>query len=53
MKKLYLQVPAKYSTSMIIWTAGIKGNLVEGLNPENYARNGRIIVDRLQQNKGI
>jgi NADH dehydrogenase len=31
---------------MIIWTAGIKGNLIDGLNNDVYKRNGRIIVDR-------
>ncbi len=30
---------------MIIWTAGIKGNVIKGLKPESYTRNGRLIVD--------
>ena len=31
---------------MIIWTAGIAGNSIEGLGPECFTRSGRIIVDR-------
>lgn len=40
------------STGMIIWTAGIKGNLIEGLKSDSYARNGRLIVDRYSRIKG-
>lgn len=39
-------------TRMIIWTAGIKGNLIDGLNNEVYTRSGRIIVDRQNQIMG-
>lgn len=39
-------------TSMIIWTAGIKGNRIEGLAPESYSKNGRLIVDRFNKVKG-
>jgi NADH:ubiquinone reductase (H+-translocating) len=39
-------------TKMIIWTAGIKGNRIEGLRSESYAKNGRIIVDRYSLVKG-
>jgi NADH:ubiquinone reductase (H+-translocating) len=39
-------------TSMIIWTAGIEGNLIDGFKPENYARNGRLIVDNYSRIKG-
>jgi NADH dehydrogenase len=38
---------------MIIWTAGIKGNLIDGLDTAVYTRNGRIIVDRTNRIKGI
>jgi NADH:ubiquinone reductase (H+-translocating) len=34
------------STGMIIWTAGIKGNMLDGLKSECYKQNGRLIVDR-------
>jgi NADH:ubiquinone reductase (H+-translocating) len=40
------------STSMIIWTAGIKGNSVNGLNPDCFTRNNRILVDRFSRVKG-
>jgi NADH dehydrogenase len=42
----------KISTSLIIWTAGIKGNKIEGLSSESYTRNDRIIVDRVNKVKG-
>jgi NADH dehydrogenase len=37
---------------MIIWTAGIKGNVVKGLKPDSYSRHGRLIVDRYSRIKG-
>jgi len=33
-------------TDIIIWTAGIKGNKIEGLNPECFTKNNRIKTDR-------
>lgn len=45
-KTVYTDSGRKINTSMIIWTAGIKGNLIEGLSPDCYAKNGRISVDR-------
>jgi len=42
----------KISTGMIIWTAGIKGNLIEGLNPDCFGRAGRLIVDKFNKVKG-
>jgi len=36
----------KICTSLIIWTAGIKGFRLEGLSPEVYNKNSRIIVDK-------
>lgn len=29
----------------VLWVAGIKGNILNGLNPENYGKGTRIIVD--------
>jgi len=46
-----LSTGEKISTSLIIWTAGIQGNHIDGLSPECYSRNGRIIVDRFNQVK--
>jgi len=42
----------RIDTSMIIWTAGIRGNRVEGLDPRVYTRGGRIITDRYSKVKG-
>jgi len=39
-------------TGMIIWTAGIKGNLIEGIDNDSYVKNGRLIVDRNSRVKG-
>lgn len=35
-----------FPAGLIIWTAGIKGNAIEGLSPEFYKKNHRLIVDR-------
>jgi NADH:ubiquinone reductase (H+-translocating) len=45
-KKAYLSTGESINTRMIIWTAGITGNRIEGLNADSFARGGRIIVDR-------
>ncbi len=42
---VFIDPGEKIRTGMIIWTAGIKGNVIKGLKPESYARNGRLIVD--------
>jgi NADH dehydrogenase len=34
------------NSRLIIWTAGIKGNVIAGLDPGVYVKNGRIKVDR-------
>jgi NADH dehydrogenase len=36
----------RIQTDIIIWTAGIRGNKIEGLNPECYGKNNRIKTDR-------
>ena len=36
----------KICTSLIIWTAGIRGTRIDGLPPEVYNKNSRIIVDK-------
>jgi NADH:ubiquinone reductase (H+-translocating) len=45
-KTVFLDSGKSINTGMIIWTAGIKGNSIAGLNPECFTRNGRICVDR-------
>jgi NADH dehydrogenase len=49
---VYISPGEKIDTSMIIWTAGIKGNHIEGLDPQVYARSERIITDRFSRVKG-
>jgi len=51
-KTVFTSSGINISTSMIIWTAGIKGNLVNGLNPDCFTRNNRILVDRFSRVKG-
>jgi NADH dehydrogenase len=44
-KTVFLDSGRSISTGMIIWTAGIAGNQIEGLKSECFTRNGRIFVD--------
>jgi NADH dehydrogenase len=44
-KTVLLDSGKTISTGMIIWTAGIAGNITEGLNAECFTKSGRIIVD--------
>jgi NADH dehydrogenase len=44
-KTVFLDSGISINTGMIIWTAGITGNKIEGLNADCFARNGRIRVD--------
>lgn len=49
---VYIDSGNNIKTKMIIWTAGIKGNSIGGLDNEIYTRNRRIIVDRFARIKG-
>lgn len=49
---VFLSTGEKISTSLIIWTAGIRGNRIAGLDPAVYTRSGRIMVDRYCRVKG-
>lgn len=51
-KTVFLDSGQKIGTAMIIWTAGIAGNKIEGLKPESFSRSGRIIVDRRNKAEG-
>ena len=42
----------KISTGLIIWTAGIKANFINGLNPDCFGRAGRLVVDQCSRVKG-
>jgi NADH dehydrogenase len=51
-KTVFLDSGKNINTGMIIWTAGITGNSMEGLRPECFTRNGRLIVDRNNRIQG-
>jgi NADH dehydrogenase len=51
-ERVYTDQGNSIKTKMIIWTAGIKGNLIEGLASDVYTKSGRIIVDRFNCVKG-
>lgn len=51
-ENVFINPGEKINTSLILWTAGIKGNRIEGLNPDSYAKNGRIIIDNTTLVKG-
>ena len=50
---VYLDNGNNIPTRMIIWTAGIKGNVIEGFEKEVYTKSGRIIVDRYNRVAGL
>ncbi len=45
-QKVYLQNGEIINASLLIWAAGIKGNVPDGISPEFIARGNRIIVNR-------
>lgn len=45
-EKITLKDGSSIHTNMVIWAAGIKGNVPEGINKELIARGNRIKVDR-------
>ncbi len=51
-KTVFLDSGQNISTGMIIWTAGIAGNKIEGLKPECFNRAGRISVTRINKVEG-
>jgi len=51
-KAVFLDSGQKIGTEMIIWTAGIAGNKINGLKPESFSMAGRIIVDRRNMVEG-
>ncbi|HUX97485.1 MAG TPA: NAD(P)/FAD-dependent oxidoreductase [Bacteroidales bacterium] len=50
---VYLDRGNNIPTRMIIWTAGIRGNVIEGFDKEVFTKTGRIIVDRYNQVNGL
>lgn len=49
---VYLSNGRKIITNSFIWSAGVKGNAIEGLLPQVVQRNGRIEVDEYNRVKG-
>lgn len=52
-KTVQLQDGRTIETTMVIWAAGIKGNIPEGINSELVARGNRIKVNRYCQVNGF
>jgi NADH:ubiquinone reductase (H+-translocating) len=44
--EVFLSTGESIRTGMIIWTAGISGNIIPGLKDDCYIRNNRLVVDR-------
>jgi len=52
-KTVVLQDGTEIPSSLVIWAAGIKGNVPAGIDPTLIARGNRIIVDRFNKVKGF
>lgn len=44
--EVFLSDGTSIKTGMIIWTAGISGNVIAGLRPDCFTRNNRLLADR-------
>jgi NADH dehydrogenase len=51
-RTVFLDSGKSISTGMIIWTAGIAGNSIDGFIPETFSKNGRIKVDNFNRVSG-
>ena len=51
-KYVFLNTSEKIRSNIVIWTAGIKGNKIEGLNNTCYSKSERLFVDRYNRVKG-
>ncbi|MBC6365547.1 NAD(P)/FAD-dependent oxidoreductase [Algoriphagus sp. AK58] len=48
-KVVLLEGKESIETQTLLWAAGIKPNKIDGLRPENYSGNGRIMVDEFNR----
>lgn len=48
-KKVLLEGRESIETQTLLWAAGIKPNRIEGFEPEQYAGNGRMLVNEFNQ----
>ena len=51
-KYVFLNTSEKIRSNIVIWTAGIKGNKIEGINNTCYSKSERLFVDRYNRVKG-
>jgi NADH dehydrogenase len=51
--KVYLEDGTEFPTDTVIWTAGVKGNPIEGLEDEHMVSGGRIAVNALNEVVGL
>jgi NADH dehydrogenase len=49
---VYLKDGSKLRTNNLVWAAGVKASLIEGIGPELLGRGGRIKVNRFNQVEG-
>jgi NADH:ubiquinone reductase (H+-translocating) len=50
--EIVLSTGEKLISKSLIWAAGVKGNPIEGINPDIIARGNRILVDQYNRLKG-
>lgn len=50
--EIILSTGEKLISKSLIWAAGVKGNPIEGINPEIIARGNRLLVDQYNRLKG-
>lgn len=51
-KYVYINDGTTIRTNNLVWAAGVKANVIEGINPEVLARGGRMKVNRYSQVEG-
>ena len=51
-KHVFINTSDKIRSNLVIWTAGIKANKIEGLDNKCYSKSGRISVDNYNRVKG-
>jgi NADH:ubiquinone reductase (H+-translocating) len=44
-KSVSTSMGEKIIAGLIIWTAGISGNVIKGISQDRYGKNGRMLVD--------
>jgi NADH dehydrogenase len=52
-KTVLLDNGKKIDTGTLVWAAGVRGNLIEGLNFDSVVKNNRIVTDRFNRVQGM